>query len=331
MSPLSLRRTTGAVSAGSLVLLCLGVPVSAAPSGSATVGTQVEAWYSTTTTEACTELDCSMLPPASTYPEDTLHVGINAGKPAAATFLELDLFGTKLPAGAKIDGGTLTLPVDTAPADGSLEPETAKLVVCHVTDFFFDTKGSLAKPPKTDCATSAPANFTAEPQPVFTVDVAPFATKWASGDSAALAVLPAPEAESGKATWHVTFWGKENSAEGAKPITAELSYSTGSSDGSISEAPLPPLPSAPEPFDDGGLAPAPAPPIDLPEPADAPAAAEPPAAKPPAPAAAPEVQAMPELRTFGYPYPIAWTMPLLLLIGFGFTGRALTKRLEPIA
>lgn len=328
---MALRSTLGAAAAGVLIVLWGAAPALGA-TGTANVATSTEAWYSTTTAEACTQLDCSLLPPASAYPEHTLHVGVTAGKPAAATFLELDFFGADLPQGAETTGGKLTLPIDTAPGDGSLQHDAAKLVVCHVTDFFFNAEGALTKPPKTDCdGASAPAEYQDGPKPSFTVDLAAFAAKWAAGDTPALAVLPAPEAASGNETWHVTFWGKDNEAEGAAPIAAEVKYTQsstgpGPSTGGNNVIDLGD-PVVPE------IEPLPAPPVDIsaPEMAEAPVAAAPVTTNEPAPEAAPQPQAMPRFLTVGYPYRIAWTFPLLLLVGFGFTGQALTKKLEPTA
>lgn len=146
------------------------------------------------------------------------------------------LVGPDIPIGATLDlhanisqrliaGGKLTLPVDAAPSDGSLRHDAASLIVCHVPDSVSATAGSLAKPPKTDCkAASSPATYQAEPEPAFVVDLTAFAMTWAKGESPVLAVLPAPKAESEAETWHVTFWGKNNESEDAKPISAELSY-----------------------------------------------------------------------------------------------------------
>lgn len=308
--------------------------VMAAEGGTAVAKTQVEAWYTTIANDTCeppANLDCSALPAAEVYPKDTLHVGVSSGKRSAVTVFELDMFDAGIPPGMEIVGGKLSLPVDTAPGDGSLRHDAAKLLVCHVSGFVFGTAGALDKPPKADCdAASAPATYQAEPKPVFTADLTPFAAQWAKGDSPVIALIPAPDAESGGDTWHVTFWGKENESEGAVPISAELRYQP-----EVKDA----LPPPPPPLDTGEIAapppidelpePPPAEPLDAaaPEVGEAPAEAKPVAEKeleaPP--------QALPEQtwRTVGYPYPIAWTMPLLLLIGLTATGRALTKKLEP--
>lgn len=308
--------------------------VLAAQGGVAKVKTQTEAWYTTLAGDACdspANVDCSLLPAAETYPEDTLHVGVSSGKRTAITVFELDLFEAGIPAGMEIAGGKLTLPVDAAPSDGSLRHDVASLIVCHVPDSIHATAGSLAKPPKIDCkAASSPATYQAEPKPVFTVDLTPFAMTWAKGESPVLAVLPAPKPESEPETWHVTFWGKGNESEDAKPISAELNYQPPLASGGT----LPPLDTgagdvlAPPPPMDDLPEPPPVDPIDAPAPeiGESPAKGE---AAPPEEEPAPPALAEPRYRTVGYPYPIAWTMPLLLLIGLTATGRALTKNLQP--
>lgn len=327
------RYRIGAVASTALLLLASStLPALAASSGTAQTGTQVEGWYSTLTSDACeppAELDCSMLPAASVYPAETLHVGVASGKPSALTVIELDLFGAKIPPGAEVVGGTLLLPVDTSQSDGSLQPDTAKLIVCHVTDFFTGTEGSLAKPPKTDCdGASTPARYVAEPRPVFIADLNAFAAKWTAGDTPALAILPAPEAVSENKTWHVTFWGKDYSegAEGgdAVPITAKLNYQAKAGD--FTTSPTVETSTDLGPPELGELVAPPPAQAELDVKESAPVAGAPSETAPPPQAA---VEAAPSLRTFGYPYPIAWMMPLLLLIGFGVTGRALTKNLEP--
>lgn len=124
------------------------------------------------------------------YPEHTLHVAIEAGQQAAATYLQLDT--SKIPFGGQIRGGTLRLPVDDQAGDGSLRPESASLVACPVMEPVQEASGSPASPPKTDCkAASAPAKYDNGKQAAFEVDVAALADVWADGN-AAVAIVPSP-------------------------------------------------------------------------------------------------------------------------------------------
>lgn len=318
-----------AVTAAVLAMM-IGLPQAAA-GGSPSAGTQTstEAWY--LKAEACGEAaDCSLLPPASVYPENTLHVAAAAGDTRASTYLELD--AAAVGDDATFTGGTLTLPVDTTPGDGTLLPELAKITACVVTDRIPKVEGALTEPPETDCKlASAPAEFSSEPEPAFTIDLGAFASQWANGETPRLAILPAPEAKEAADTWHVAFWGKDHTADEAVPITAELNYESGADD-----APLPtetgladsgPMESGP-PTDMPSAVPQEA---SAPEPAElkAPAAAEPPdKSEAPQPQAAPVPP--PSLKSVSYAYPIAWLMPLLLLIGMFVVGRVLTKKLEPV-
>lgn len=328
---MSLRMGGILATTGLVILLAGAAPAVASETDTTTVKTSTEAWY--TTTGACGDpADCSAVqeaPESPAYPEDTLHVDVNAGQQTAATYLQLDT--SALPFGSEITGGTLTLPIDDDAQDGSLAPDSAKLVACAVTEPIQEANGSTSKPPKTDCKrASAAAKFAKGKKPAFTVDIAAFATHWTRTGAADIAIIPAPAAESDRDTWHVTFWGKDNKAPAAEPITAMLSHKA-SEDNLLSppaDLAVPGPISAPKPdvapeIPDSGPIEAPAPPEAL---ADKP--------KPEAAEAAPEAevapQAMPMMREVGYPYPAAWLMPLALLVGFGLVGRALTKNLDAV-
>lgn len=316
----------GVAAVSVLTLLSGAAPATATESGTTTAKTSTEAWY--TTTGACDDpAECSTVPAPEppVYPENTLHVDIKAGQPTAASYLQLDT--SAIPFGSKITGGTVTLPVDQNPKDGALTPEQANIVACAVTEPIEEAQGSTSKPPKTDCkAVSTPAQFTKGKDPAFTVDVRAFASQWSETNEARLALLPAPEAESERETWHVTFWGKKNDSDKAAPITAELHYAPSEEDllppvdDSIAPDLLEPELAAPPAVPDAG-------PVEGPPPQPAEALADQPKAEK-APKAEVAPRAMPALREVGYPYPAAWLMPLALLIGFGVTGRALTKNLE---
>lgn len=339
---MDLRRIAIALAAGfagfSLLLSGLAPAAAEGESGTASAGTSAEAWYVTGACEApapdCSPADApppAPVPvpapvPASAYPENTLHVAINAGRPTASTFLALDT--SAVPFGSDITGGTLTLPVDRAREDGSIAPESGKLVACVVTEPIEEKEGSPSKPPKSDCKRSSPARFTGGKDPAFTVDLTAFAAEWADGGDAQLAIHPAPAATEERDTWHVTFWGKDNKTTGAKPISAQLTYRASEEDI------LPPLDSefgaVAAPLDTGMAAPPP--PLEA-QPLDGPA---PQPAVPPGGSAKPEAAGQPEspqvapaMRQVGYPQKIAWLMPLGVLVGYGLTGLALTKKLDP--
>lgn len=321
----STTRCGAIVATGSLLLIAATPVPAAAAGGTAEVGTLAEAWHTTIPADAdpCSDpVDCAQAPNSPVYPEHTLHVDLKAGQQTAATYLQLDT--AKLPFDAQISGGTLRLPVDDQPSDGSVRPESAKLVACPVVEAVQEASGSPSTPPKTDCKlATAPAKYRKGKQPAFEVDVTTLATSW-SGGNAAVAILPSPEAEKDRDSWHVAFWGKKNKNPEAAQITATLTYTA-------SETAAVPPPS------DLGLAPPAAPEpaaeLALPKPPPAPAAKPPKGAAAPKQAPPPETapQAAPAFRKVGYPYPVAWLMPLLLLIGFAMTGHALTKNLSRAA
>lgn len=201
-----------------LLAMANGFAVAQAASDRVTAGTKAEGWYVTPARDACADADCGAVP-SSQYPRDTLHVGISHGTSTTATYVELDLLA--VPYGAALRHGTLRLPVDMVPGDGSLRADTATLRVCQVTGPVPDTKASPGKPPDTDCATSVPASYSAKPTPTFTADLAPFLSGWSDGVPAAVAILPAPKAVKAAETWHVAFFGKDYRASQTEPTPPE--------------------------------------------------------------------------------------------------------------
>ncbi|MGH2685874.1 MAG: hypothetical protein ACRDJP_10465, partial [Actinomycetota bacterium] len=177
----------------------------------------VEAWYQHV--PPCVSLvDCSALPAASPYPEDTLHVGVSGGQETARTYLAFSL--SAIPSKGELTGGTLTLPVDAEQGHGSFTPEQADMVACLVTAEFEAVRGSADAPPPTECRAQAPAQFDASSK-AFTVDLSAFAGRL-DGPRAALALLPTDAALQARSSWHVAF--KATQAQPPVPITAEYTY-----------------------------------------------------------------------------------------------------------
>src|SRR5205823_10646462 len=139
------------------------------------------------------------------YPEDTLHVSVTAGQETARTYIAF-----YLPA-SNLTGGTLTLPLDTSPSDGSVAPDTADLTACLVTHSFKPVRGSLETPPPANCHVSSPATYDAK-HSSFTVDLAAFVSHW-TGGTAALAIVPSTTATQGNATWHTVFYATTKSSK----------------------------------------------------------------------------------------------------------------------
>jgi hypothetical protein len=311
-------------------------PALAQGSGTATVKPAAEAWYRVTPT--CTlPTGCADLTGApSPYPPDTLHVGVNAGTEEARTYLQLDL--AKLPAGTKPSGGTLLLPVASA-EDGTRAPETAKLRACVVKGEVEEVDGSFATPPAVDCeGASAEAVFVpaAGTNPAaFTVDLAALTAAWqAGGQPGALALLPA-ETTAPPESWHVAFSDRTRTGDGVVPITAALAFVSASLDTSSQKAPTvapPPFEPAPAPAfesssaDFGGDTSFAAPALS----GEAPLLPAPVAQAAPAPVPAPVQQVVPVAQSFvqgGFRYPAVFLLPLLLAVGAGWLGRALTRDL----
>jgi len=326
---LGLCLTTGAV-------LGPALPVFAAGSGTMTVKPSAEAWYRVT--PACgLPTGCVDLTGApSQYSADTLHVGVNAGQEEARTYLQLDL--GQLPAGTKPSGGTLLLPVADGGNDGTRAPETAKLRACAVKSEVKDVDGAFTAPPEVDCEiATAPANFvpaTGDKPAAFTVDLGSLTDAW-QGDvrPGAIALVPAAETAAPD-SWHVAFSDRTRTGAGVVPISAALVFVSTSVDTSGDQAPVvepPPFESAPAPAfdsgafsgDSGGSPSFAAPAI----------TAETPLLPAPAPVAAPDQQVVPVAQSFvqqGFRYPAVFLLPLLLAVGAGWIGRALTRDLVEV-
>ena len=280
--------------------------------------------------------DCSALPPSSPYPEDTLHVSLSGGEETARTYLAFSLL---LPLGGQLDDGTLTLPVDTDESHGSVSPETADLVACITKPKFEEARGSFEKPPEADCKIRKSALYS-EKRVAFEVDLNRFLDEWNEAEGeVAVALLPSPKALDGTGTWHVVFPASDSETEDPpedetrqRAITATFRYTvgedateigdefdfstgsepptaTGGTSGDFSSGSAPSL-DAPTSTDTGG---------------DIAGAADP--SEAPAPQTEPVVTFAEGFAGPGFAYPIIWAFPLVLLVGLGSIGRALTKDL----
>jgi hypothetical protein len=194
-----------------------------AKAAEAPVTTAIEGWYRTTPVPPPGPIGIVLVNP---YPAETLHVGITGGVEDARTYISLDLGA--ISSDKEISGGTLTLPINMNNGEGSVRPETATMIACFAQDAGVETEGSPNTPPPVDCSISAPATYVATPTPRFTVNLASFASTigpFGSGlRSGGVALMPNNAARSSAATWHVAFFAKNNTTQGAQKISATIIY-----------------------------------------------------------------------------------------------------------
>ena len=343
-----------------------GPAASAASKGPASHSREAEvphkAWFGSA--PPCATADCSVLPPASPYPEDTLHVAINGGQETARTYLAFDF---KLPEDTEPIGGTLDLPIDADPAHGSLLPENAAVVACLTTRDFKDERGSLAAPPEANCDVRKGALYD-EKDAVLTVDLDRFIEDWAAQSltggtyKVALALVPSPSAVKGSDTWHVVFPAADarKTKKGEKPkkdappvITATIEFAPVTEDaglgsdlfGSGSDTGAPPAGSSSGTDFGAGSGSSSGSGLGSGAPADAGGADDDSGVGSFGSAAgstdtgtgesaegtttqlAAPASTLAGFAGPGFAYPIMWALPLALLLGLAAVGRALTKDL----
>lgn len=319
-----LARGLAGLAVGSCVLGGAGAALAAperSAGGTATVGDAHEAWYALPSLSTCwTALGClpvplPVAPPAvSPWPAGTLHVSTVPQQVTAVSFLSPDL--SSLPYGARITRAVMTLPVDTDPVAGSLSPEKAQVSACLVDRAFTDgAEGSTADPPTYDCLL-VPEPLVFDPvRKAMTLDLRPFLAEWAAGaENNGIALVPSAQAPAG--VWHLVIDGRAHA--GTRHVTTSIAYVEPSTEGpDLGGAPVPPAPT-------GGVATVPLiPPVLQPPPVET---APPPLVEPP-PARGLVRQ------SFGFhqtDYPAVWFLPLLLVIGAGYLGRALTRDVGPV-
>ncbi|MBV9293600.1 MAG: hypothetical protein JO222_14220 [Frankiales bacterium] len=287
-----------------------------------TVGDVSEAWYADSPIDVCsTPLGCPPQPvPSSPYPPDTLHVGVAGGQETARTYVQPNLLG--IPFGSTLVTGTMTLPLAADGQSGNSSPATAHLLACAAKAPAPDgTQGSTSKAPDIDCATASPAKYDAK-RGLFTVDLKPFLTAWSTGNAPGIALVPDPKGTQPTDAWHVAFNGHKRAK--VKHISSTFTYTPLPSTGGTQPVPTPPasVPSAPSVSQPG--------PVNLPPPSTTTTqpAAPPVVATPQTPTVAPQTQPVALVRPFQYP--LAFLMPLALLVGAVFFARLFTRDPTPI-
>ncbi len=184
----------------------------------AAVPTDIEAWYYVADEGAEPPVPPPVLPdPVNPYGENTLHVSVTGGQEETRTYLTLDT--ASLPVTFELIEGILELSID--PGGVTLNPDTARVQVCLSDPPPESVEGSFEEPPEVDCASKVPATYEAEPSPHLVADITDFGTDLTFSG---LAIMPSVRAREQGDTWHLTFYGKKNESEGAKPITARLTF-----------------------------------------------------------------------------------------------------------
>jgi hypothetical protein len=264
-----------------------------------------------------TPLGCGVIPlPAiSPYPKGTYHVGTAVGRQIARAFIAVRLGSLATTA----HGGTLTIPLDTATTDGSLDPQTAKVNVCVTYQAVTDVEGGFDNAPSANCLPAAHATYVAKPTPRLVANLKPLAGKLAGVKGFALVPTGAPTA-----AWQIAFKLPTDKAHASQLPTVKLLV------GDVARAPKPTATpghghqggalgtgGSSDGLGDG--------PVVGPEPALPPAVSivQPPN---PTPVIARPTRAG-RFVTVGYQYPEIWLLPILMLLLVPFTLRALTRDL----
>lgn len=312
---------------GSLPALVWAADATAA--GTQEVDIEAQAWYRTPVDTCELPIGCPPEPApnaASTYPQGTLHIALDAGQPAAHAYLKPDL--ESVPLGAELSSGKLTLPLSEDPSSGNAAVATARVVGCLVTEPITDgVEGGLTKPPAYDCDQARSAAEPGKDAQAFTMDLAPFLDAWNEGlPPLGIALVPAPD-RAPESSWQVTFNGKDT--EASPRASVSVSFDEQATGGETASPPLPREPVA-VPDSSGPEAPPPAEPGigEAPKVADAPPAetgASPePEVGPEQQAAAPRLVNMPWYTHGGVVY-----LPLALIAGIAAVARTLTRPVSP--
>ena len=289
-----------------------------APSTSS-VGVGSEAWYSF---PATCDLPVGCVPVPNVLPAGTLHVGVLAGLTTSVTALLLD--SMSLPSGATIMGGTLSLPLDTAATDLSLQPETAGFKACLLTAAFSPGEGLTTPPPASDCTISNPATYETAPVPRYTVDLSTFFEAWAAGKpDHGISLEPFSTAKSQQETWQVAFFSKSNpKASTQSKISAVLDYvATSEGAGTITAG----TPAKSVPGAVAGTVAAIGTTTTTGATTTAGITATTPTQVVSNGATAATVQSAAGFAGKGYAYPVVWLLPIALAGGAAWIGRLLTK------
>jgi len=323
MANRSRMRTRRGVRRAALVAAATAVPFVALASGAAAADSSVavqdaaEAWYASAPIDICTTpLGCPpQQVPTSPYPAGSLHVGVAGGRETARTYVQPDL--ARVPFGATLLAGTMTLHVDTANSHGTVSPGSARILACLVTAAFTDgTEGAATTPPAVDCTTSAKPAYD-DAAGVFTLDLAPFLSAWnAAKPELGIALVPNQTEVAQTDAWHVTIEGRKQT--GAKPVTSTISYRAPADTGSsMGLTPATPSFTQPAPPPVQGQVPAATSALPAPAPVVAPQQPAPVLAQRPAAFAGPVEQ------------PAAFLAPLALVAGIVFFARLFTRDATP--
>ncbi len=336
-----MKRTTARLLVAGLSFGSLGlgfVPLAAAAPAQQRLTPVVESWYQPDPTCAlpagCVAVPALpaqppvAIPAANPYPTGTLHVSVSGGQETARSYLAFDL-----PLEGTLTSAALTVPLDVDVADGSAQPETAKVQVCLVTDPIAPAEASTQTPPAVDCAATARATYQAMPEPHLQADLKPLLAGLPT--TFGIALLPDGTDLQPSDAWHVTFSSAARSDE-AKTPPATLAITVEAADTPLAAVPDTggTVTADPPAFDSGSTSFA-GPPVDS-SPvftADAPLIDSAPAAEVPAVSAPEDVQvadvALPQTITVGYAYPAVWLLPLILLVVLPLVLRTLTQDLTP--
>jgi hypothetical protein len=324
MRRLVVRCVTAAFVAGSAAI---GFAPVASASTSFTFAPTAEAWYQPNPTcqtpAGClTTGSLPVAPPVaapalSPYPAGTLHVGFAAGQEVARSYLAFPLSQLM---SMSVTEASLSVPLDVAQADGSVSPETAKIVVCLTSAPLAASEGTMDTPPTADCSASAAAAYVATPKPHLQANLSSLAQGLPTATG--LVLLPdASKVAQTDAPWRVVF-SAHSRTDAAKTPPAALSVTA---EDLPSDVPVPvvnepgvQVPPVVAPVTGTGFAP---PPVTQ--------AVTPPAVQAPAPVAAGPVAVAPRTVTVGYAYPTVWLLPLAFLILIPAAARALTRDLTP--
>ncbi|HEX3705203.1 MAG TPA: hypothetical protein VHV76_01110 [Mycobacteriales bacterium] len=266
-----------------------------------------------------TPLGCGAikLPTIDPYPKGTYHVGVAVGRQTARAFLAVALGKVAQAA----HGGTLTIPLDTSPTDGSLAPNTAHINVCVTYQAVTDIEGSFDGAPSANCLPAAHATYVAKPAPHLVANLKRLGGKLAGVKGFAL--LPADASPT--SAWSVVFKlptanSQASQLPSLKLLVGQVSRTTKPSAGSGGHHHS----DSPAGGDSstglgGGSAVDPGPSFPLPSQSVAPPSTQQPVVARPTSAR--------RFVTVGYQYPEIWLFPIALILLVPFTIRALTRDL----